>query len=251
MRDRRGAPAYRQVASTLRERITAGVYAPGESLPSERELVDTFEVSRPTIREALGLLRSEGLVIAEHGRGVFVRPPLSIQRLARSRLSRAARAENRGAFLADAEAGGWTPSSSVKVRFEHAADEVAAALEIDSGTEVTVRDRAMRADGLVVQLATSYIPRDLTRGTAIEQVETGTGGMHARLEEAGHTLVRFAERVGTRMPSPDEVSLMGLPDGVPILTVARVAYSTERPLEINYMRLAGDRYELDYEWAAE
>lgn len=247
-----GLPAFRQVAADLREKITAGDYAPGEQLPSERELVDSYGVSRPTIREAVNLLRSEGLVTAEHGRGVFVRPPASIQRVARTRLSREARERNRGAFLADAAARGFTPSTSVKIRFEQADARTAAHLAVDEGTEVTVRDRVMRADGLVVQLAVSRLPRTLTRDTAIEQVDTGPGGAYARLEEAGHTIGSYAEHVGARMPTPDEASLMQLAVGVPVITVTRVAFGEDgTPLEMNDMVMAADRYELSYEWPAD
>lgn len=245
-------PAFRQVAADLREKITAGAYAPGEQLPSERDLVDSYGVSRPTIREAVNLLRSEGLVTAEHGRGVFVRPPASIQRVARTRLSREARERNRGAFLADAAARGFTPSTSVKIRFEQADARAAAHLAVDEGTEVTVRDRVMRADGLVVQLAVSRLPRQLTRDTAIEQVDTGPGGAYARLEEAGHRIGSFAEHVGARMPTPDEASLMQLAVGVPVITVTRVAFGEDgTPLEMNDMVMAADRYELSYEWPAD
>lgn len=166
---------------------------PGEQLPSERDLVDVYGVSRPTVRDAVNLLRAEGLVTSEHGRGVFVRPPASIRRIARSRLSREARERDRGAFLADAAAQGFTPSTSVKIRFEQADDRVAGYLAVEPGTEVTVRDRVMRADGLVVQLAVSRLPRELTSGTAIEQVDTGSGGTYARLEEGGHRLASFTD----------------------------------------------------------
>jgi len=59
----------------------------------------------------------------------------------------------------------------------------AATLEIEPGTEVLVRDRIMFADDEPVQLATSYLPRDITRGTVIENEDTGPGGVYARLEE--------------------------------------------------------------------
>lgn len=247
-----GIPAFRQVAADLREKITAGRYSPGDRLPSEREMVETYGVSRPTIRDAVDMLRAEGLVTSEHGRGVFVRPPASIQRIARSRLSREARAKNRGAFLADAAARGFTPSSSVKIRFEEADARAAQHLAIDEGAEVTVRDRVMRADGLVVQLAVSRLPRELTRGTAIEDVNTGPGGAYARLEDAGHRLGSFVEHVGARMPTPEEASLMQLAEGVPVVTVTRVAYGEDgTPLEMNDMILSADRYELSYEWPAD
>lgn len=253
MVDRRsGVPAFRQVAADLRQKISAGQYAPGDQLPSERELTESYDVSRPTVRDAINMLRSEGLVTSEHGRGVFVRPPASIQRIARSRLSRKARAKNRGAFLADAAARGFTPSTSVKIRFEQADTRVAEYLAITEGAEITVRDRVMRADGLVVQLAVSRLPRDLTRGTAIEEVSTGPGGAYARLEEAGHEIGSFEEHVGARMPTPDEATLLQLAEGVPVITVTRVAYGMDgTPLEMNDMVLAADRYELSYQWEAE
>ncbi|MEV0071543.1 GntR family transcriptional regulator [Amycolatopsis sp. NPDC050768] len=254
MVDRRsGIPAFRQVAGDLRDKIAAGEYAPGEQLPSERELVDTYGVSRPTVREAVNMLRSEGLVTSEHGRGVFVRPPALVQeRVATTRLSRAAREGDRAAFRADATARGLTPSASVEIRFERADARVAARLAISEGAEVTVRDRVMRADDLAVQLAVSRLPRELTRGTVIEKPETGPGGTYARLEESGHLLRSFTEQVGARMPSPDETSLLQLADGVPVITVTRVAYGTDgTPLEMNDMVLAADRYELSYEWPAD
>lgn len=253
MVDRRsGVPAFRQVAADLREKITAGVFAPGARLPSERELVEAYEVSRPTIREAVDVLRSEGMVVSEHGRGVFVRPPANITRLARSRLSRAARERDQAAFIADAATRGFTPSTSVKISFEPADARVASLLGIEPGDEVTVRDRVMRADGLVVQLAVSRLPRQFTRGTSIEEVDTGPGGAYARLEEAGNSIGSFVEHVGARMPTPQETSLLQLPSGVPILTVTRVAVGEDGvQLEMNDMVLASDRYELTYEWEAE
>ncbi|UJW33663.1 GntR family transcriptional regulator [Saccharothrix sp. AJ9571] len=247
-----GLPAYRQVAGDLREKINSGEYNPGDKLPSERALVDAYGVSRITVREAVGLLRSEGLVSAEHGKGVFIRPPHKVERLSRNRLSRAARAENKGAFLADADANEFTPSVSVKISTEGADAIYASLLGVEVGAELTVRERIMRANGLAIQLATSRLPRSITEGTAIEQVDTGPGGSYARLEEAGHRLGHFSETVGTRMPTPEEASTLQLATGTPILVVQRIAYDTEgTAVEVNDMRLSGDKYELSYELPAD
>lgn len=54
------------------------------------------------------------------------------------------------------------------------------------------------------------------------------------------------------MPTPDEASLLQLADGVPVITVTRVAYCEDgTPLEMNDMTLAADRYQLQYEWPAD
>lgn len=182
----------------------------------------------------------------------FVQPADAIHRSSKARLSRTARAENRGAFLADAEASGFVPSASVEVRFEQADARVAQHLAIDEGTETTVRDRVMRADGQPVQLSVSRLSRELTRGTAIEEVDTGPGGTYARLEEAGHPLGSIAEHVGARMPTPDEAAILCLAEGTPVLTVTRVVSGEDGlPLEVNDMVLAADRYQLSYDWPAD
>jgi DNA-binding GntR family transcriptional regulator len=73
---RGGAPTqyeYRRIAADLRVRIENGDLAPGDALPSEATLVDTYGVARGTARAALASLESEGLVDARHGKGRFVR----------------------------------------------------------------------------------------------------------------------------------------------------------------------------------
>lgn len=247
-----GVPVHRQVAADLRDKITAGQYEPGDRLPSEREMVASYGVSRLTVREALNLLRAEGVVVTEHGRGIFVRPSTTIHRLARARLSRAARAENKGAFLTDAATAGFTPSASVTISFEPADRRTAEHLAVSPGDEITVRDRALSADGAVVQLSVSRLPRTFTRDTTIEQADTGPGGTYARLEEAGHPIGSYAEQVGSRMPTPDEASKLQLGPGIPVITVTRVAYRQDGvPVEMNDMVLPADRYQLSYEWPAE
>lgn len=64
---------YQEIAAHLRERIACGDLRPGAALPSEAELRRRFATSRNTVRQALALLEREGLIVAEHGRGRFVR----------------------------------------------------------------------------------------------------------------------------------------------------------------------------------
>lgn len=56
-------PVYLQVAAQLREAILGGGYAPGDPLPTERELTETFKVSRASVREALRALEAQGFVV--------------------------------------------------------------------------------------------------------------------------------------------------------------------------------------------
>lgn len=243
-----GLPAYRQVAADIRQKITTGEYARGAQLPSESTLTGVYEVGRHTVREAIGLLRREGLLTVSHGKGVFVTPPEKIVRLARNRMSKEARRNNTAFFWGDAQRGGWTPSVSVKISFEAADERTATLLGIDPGAEVTVRDRVMRANGEVVQLAVSRLPREITRGTVMEEVETGPGGLYARLEDQGFEFQdTFPESAGSRKATEAEAALFECEPGDPVLTILRIAYAADgRPLEINDMVLR-QGYEAVYE----
>ena len=64
---------YQQIARTMAAAVEDGRYAPGDKLPSERELAEDFGVSRPTIRDAMIALEFQGLVEARQGSGVYVK----------------------------------------------------------------------------------------------------------------------------------------------------------------------------------
>src|SRR5205814_1620728 len=86
----RNAPAQRrgrlgdQVYGRLLEEIVSGRYVVGDRLPGENDLAQTFEVSRPVVREALNRLQADGLVTSRQGAGSFVArvPPRQIVKLA-------------------------------------------------------------------------------------------------------------------------------------------------------------------------
>jgi GntR family transcriptional regulator len=65
-------PPYRQIAEIIRQRIKSGEYAKGTRIPTESEMVDTWEVARTTARRAIALLREEGLVQTVPQRGTYV-----------------------------------------------------------------------------------------------------------------------------------------------------------------------------------
>jgi len=77
MADHAAAPLYLQVASALREAIVSGDHPVGSLLPTEEGLCRQFAVSRYTVREALRLLREDGLVSSRRGAGTVVLPPPS------------------------------------------------------------------------------------------------------------------------------------------------------------------------------
>lgn len=67
-----GAPLYEQVAASVRADIIAGSLAPGDRLPSAREVAETLEINLHTVLHAYQQLRDEGLIDLRRGRGAVV-----------------------------------------------------------------------------------------------------------------------------------------------------------------------------------
>jgi GntR family transcriptional regulator len=241
-------PPYRQIADHLRAAIDAGQLGPGDRLPSEAELKEHYGVARMTARQAIQELRTEGRVVAEHGRGVFVRQLPPVRRLASDRFAREHREAGKAAFLAEAERSGFRPRvDQIEVTRGEAPAFVRERLQLEGGL-VLSRSRRYFADDRPVELAVSYLPLEIAEGTAIAESDTGPGGVYARLEEAGYTLERFVEEVTARMPTTEERSRLELQAGVPVIVVLRTAYdSAGRSVEVCDTVKAAPAFILEYE----
>lgn len=224
--------------------------APGSKLPSESVLMEAYEVSRGTVRDALALLRSEGLVEARRGSGVYVRAFRLIPRNATRRLSSNVWGVGRSIWSVDLD------EEEPQVRnlvVEEAVPppHVAACLGLRPGDLAWMRDRDFVTRDRAVQRATSYLPADLVAGSPITQEDTGPGGTYARLADLGHAPVRFREEIKVRMPIADEASRLGLAPGTPVILIARTAFDAEdRPVEVNEMVLDASAYLLQYDFSA-
>ena len=82
----RGTLSERIRGEILRVLATRGL-APGDRLPSERELAASLQVSRPSVREAVRSLQAEGRLVVKHGQGVFVAEP-TMQKSLREAIAR-------------------------------------------------------------------------------------------------------------------------------------------------------------------
>jgi GntR family transcriptional regulator len=249
-RDSGRQPKYQRIATELRAAIETGEYGPGERLPGENDLMAVHGVARMTARQALGVLQAEGLVEARKGAGVFVRDVRPIRRRGIERLARAKRGEGRSVWESDA-AGLELVVDSVEVAEEDATPVIAGILDLAEEARVCVRRRRYILDGKLVLLSTSYLAADLISGTRITQLDTGPGGLYARLEELGRKPVRFREEIRSRMPTRDEAERLALPSGVPVVLIARTAFDAEGiAVEVNHMVLDSSAYVLEYGFEA-
>src|SRR5688500_14534726 len=100
---------FRQIADHLRSAITSRRLREVDQLPSEAQLMAHYGITRMTVRHALDVLKAEGVVVSQHGRGVFVRSRPRVRRLGSDRFARRHREAGKAAFIAEVEGAGARP----------------------------------------------------------------------------------------------------------------------------------------------
>ncbi|CAG7634828.1 GntR family transcriptional regulator [Actinacidiphila bryophytorum] len=234
---------YRQVAAAIRDAIASGEYPPGAPLPSEAQLIERYQVSRPTVRNAVAALRSEGLLEVIHGKGSFVRgassPVVTIDRSVSQ--------DDGGAFTTEGAAE-WEEVEEPHIYRTHT--------NAVTGPQLGLReDEALfGVDRLLIDTTTAtrvlhqtLIPFATAEGTDLaEHPGTEPARIYALLAAAGHTLW-WSETVRARMPLPDERTSLQLQDATPLLETTRVTHGTkDHPLILEVLRTSADRAQLAY-----
>ncbi|QYC45785.1 HTH-type transcriptional repressor YvoA [Nonomuraea coxensis DSM 45129] len=245
-------PVFKQIADHLRDAIEQRKLEPGAKVPSEAKLMAHYGVARMTIRNALQVLQAEGLTVAEHGRGVFVRSRPQVRRLASDRFARRHREQGKAAFIAETEGVGGRPSvDSIQISETEPPADVAQRLGLGERDKVLVRSRRYLINGHPVETATSYLPASIASGTRIAEPDTGPGGIYERLEEMGYPLDHFDEEVRSRMPMRDEAKALKLAPGTPVFHLVRTAYAEDgTAVEVCDTVMSSDAYVLSYQLPA-
>ena len=238
-------PAYQRLADLLRTAIIQGDYQPGDTLPKLTDLMAEHGIAKQTASEAIAVLEAEGLVEAIRRRGTVVRARPTPRRLTRARQ---VFRDDRGYYF-DPTAQPWVALEQPTVIWGRAPADVAALLGVDLAQDVLIRDRLMGdpTSRKPMQLATSYLPSTVARGTRLAEADTGPGGIYDLLEGMGHQPLAWGETVGARTPTPTEVTRLALAKGVPLLRIVRTATGPDGTvLEINDTRMSAEEFEIGY-----
>ncbi|MFI9721683.1 GntR family transcriptional regulator [Streptomyces sp. NPDC052396] len=231
---------YQQVATEIRNAIAAGEFPPGAPLPSEAQLIERYGVSRPTVRNAISALRSEGLIEVIHGKGSFVRalpaPTLTVDRGVIRKGS---------AYVLGHD---WKAAEEPTVYRTQASATTAALLEMEEGGALFGVDRLL-ADPVTGTRALHrvLIPFAVADGTPLaETPDTEPAAIYTQLTAAGHKLT-WQETVGARMPQPDERQALGIPEATPVIVSTRITYGTgQRPLIVEELRISASQGQFAY-----
>jgi GntR family phosphonate transport system transcriptional regulator len=233
---------YGDIADKLRQDIRQGVYKEGDKLPTEQQLAELFGVNRHTLRQAIALLRTDGLVRVEQGRGTFVaNTPIRYAIGKRVRYNEALRSH------------GLTATSKFLRAVEiPATDSVALALEIDIGDAVAMVDRLTFANQEPISVTSGYFP--------IARFPDFLSDVNqARLEHLGsisqflrHAFdrdhIRRQTKVSARTVKPEDSRLLNLPLKQPILLAESINVDQNNiVIEYGVTRFRGDCMELVFE----
>src|SRR5690242_773350 len=165
------APKYAQVVAEIKRRIERGAYPPGSLLPSEHQLVSEFGVSRPTIVKSLTLLRQDGWIDTQQGRGSFVRGRPALADAERTRPA------HEVLELPEVELAGELVQAGVKL----APPKITTLLGLAPGTRAFLRQRLLTSEGEPVELASTWLPLDLAAGTDLASPDLLTESIRRHL----------------------------------------------------------------------
>ncbi|WP_207386551.1 GntR family transcriptional regulator [Protofrankia symbiont of Coriaria ruscifolia] len=244
-------PLKVRISDDIRARIEAGSYPAGSRLPTLDTLASEYMCSLAAVRDALDLLRQQGLVITKQGLGSFVRERAKARRHGIERYSRSrwGGASGKAVLIAEGEAQGRNVQQLIRELGEvPASTAVAARLGVSPGEAVWVRRRLTLIDSRPNQLADSYYKLSLVDIVPMLREEnTGPGGGFARIEEAGVRLAEIAEELAARMPTGPETITLRLPEGTPVVELMRTTYDLNgQPVEVMHAVIAGDMAEFAY-----
>ncbi|MGH2387468.1 MAG: GntR family transcriptional regulator [Chloroflexota bacterium] len=207
------SPIYLQLQNLIRDRITGGIWQPGQVIPSEEALVRQFAIARMTVRQALEGLIREGLLIRERGRGTYVARPRAERELTRMH-----------GFSEDMRARGMVPSARLGAReVIPAPAEVSTDLHLGKREAVIHLQRLRLADDLPMALESSYLNYDLCRD--VLQADLESGSLYVFLQESiGLRLCFASQELEAAFPSAETATLLEMPRRRPVLIIRQTTY---------------------------
>jgi GntR family transcriptional regulator len=200
------------------------------------------------VRQALGLLLNEGLIVSVRPRGYFVRDRKHM--VYRPQDEFLPRPENPQAdlFLTTVAHEGRSPAQSIEVAIVVPPREVAERLQLSEGGRAVVRRRVRAIDDEPFNINDSYFPADLVEGSEIINPADIARGANRVLTELGYEQIRATDEIYVRMPRPTEVTRLQLGPGTPVAVHYLTGYTArDRPVRVVENVLPGDRHVIVYE----
>ena len=220
---------YLTVYNTLKQEITEGILKVGSLLPTEQELEERFQVSRTTVRKAIGLLKDEGYLDVRQGRGTTVQDITTTQKL--SHISSITET-----LINDGHEVSVQSMSITKIQAPDSMSDIFA-----PGTPLYCLERVLCSDGLPINYSTTYLLAEMV--PHFEQYVNMFCGLYHFLETKYHIQMSEAtETLSASAANFAESQILNIPQGSPLLISKRVTNVGDIRFEYGINRLVGGRY---------
>ena len=217
------SPLYRQIKDLMVRDLQAGVWRPGEAIPSETDLAARFKVSQGTVRKAIDELATENLLVRRQGKGTFV----------------ATHAEQNTQFRflrlqPDDGVAAGTQRRFIDCRRLRAPSDVARALGLRSGDAAIQVKRVLSLRGAPVVFDEIWLPAALFKGLSAERLSDYRGPMYQLFEsEFGVRMIRAEEKIRAVAAEGQAAELLSVGVGAPLLSVERLSLTYgDKPVEL-------------------
>ena len=201
--------------------LVGSTYAVGDQLPNEKQLADELDVSRGTVREALGVLATEGLVTRRWGVGTFVSPPRPAASLNMSRIQ---------SYRDRVQQGGHTVGlRESSCSLEMPSDAAAAALGLAPGTRAWRVYRLFTVDGIPSAAMTEHIPTVL-HGVEVDptaMTDIGTDLFDMLNGHIAGSVARTATDIAAIVVDADQAKALDVEAGHPVLRAEQLTFDRE------------------------
>ena len=234
--DRRSPmPLWAQLLAELQRRLASGAFAP--RFPTDRELTETYGVSRQTAREAVRRLGDSIALDRQAGRGTFVR-----------RVEFEQPAGTLYSLFQAIEAQGVEQRSVVRVQELRTDPAAAAELEVASDAPLVYLERLRLAGGVPLALDCTWLPGDLAG--AVLEADFGHTALYDELwVRCGVRPTRGEERIRPVVPPREQARLLKIPREAAAFSIERHTWTADRPLERRQTLVHGERYAFVTTWS--
>jgi GntR family transcriptional regulator len=206
---------------------------PGDAIPSERVLSTQLGVSRPTLRAAVDELVMAGLLVREHGRGMFVAEAKITQELV----------SDRDAFTLPRARGMWA-SRLLEFRTLPAGARVGRRLRMSPAAEIHYVARLRLVDGSPMAIEHLHVRADIVPDLSREELEQGDLYEHLR-DRHGVQVSEAVQSIEPTVVTRSEADLLDVPELSPALLFERLTSDTnDQPVEYVHSLYRGDRYRI-------
>jgi len=227
------SPRYYQVYVTLRAWVRDSTYGPGQQIPTEAQLCETFGVSRITIRKAVDELVREGWLVRHQGRGTFVdmsaaRKPASL--------------DLNEVLNQVQDLGALTEVRDVQVHEIAPDEETRAALDLAPGVRVQKATHVRLLNQVPLAFITTFVPLDIA--SQLEAAAVPDQPMLALIAGAGIRLAEAEQWIGATLAGIETARILRVEVGAPLLKITRiVAEDHGRPVERVIALYRADAYQ--------